>query len=289
MEICKEQKIKNTSVSENWITILEKEDIIRYIYGYKFDLNSHATGEICDDKYALYEVLKHFNIKVAEHYIVFSDYDKSDIIEFSKKYNYDMVVKINNGTCGNNMFHTRNIIELIEAVNKLLERNFSIIICPYYKIKHEYRNIVLNENVELSYGKKRPIVKGDGNSSIYELLFKFNEKYFSTIEVAQELETILPNNDIYEYNWQFNLSKGSVLFLLDDNILEEKLKDITLQVLKVLNLKFASVDIIELETGELLVLEVNSGVMMENLIDLIEDGYNISKRIYELAIKEMFK
>ena len=25
MEICKEQKIKNTSVSENWITILEKE------------------------------------------------------------------------------------------------------------------------------------------------------------------------------------------------------------------------------------------------------------------------
>ena len=245
--------------------------------------------EICDDKYDLYEVLKHFNIGVAEHYIVFASYDECAILDYSKKYSYDMVVKINKGTCGNNMFHTKNKIEIIEAVNKLLKCDFSISISPYYKIKHEYRNIVLNGKVELSYGKKRPIVIGNGISTIYELLCDFNKKYFDKINITEELEIVLPNNEIYEYSWQFNLSKGSVPFLLNDNLLESKLKSMALQVADVLNLKFVSVDIIELETGELLVLEVNSGIMLENFTDLIENGYNITKGIYELAINEMFK
>ena len=52
--------------------MLEKDKKIRFICGYKFDLNSHTGGEIVDDKYALYEVLSKNNIPVAKHKIVYS-------------------------------------------------------------------------------------------------------------------------------------------------------------------------------------------------------------------------
>ena len=55
-----------------------------------------------------------------------------------------------------------------------------------------------------------------------------------------------------------------------------------------IGLNFVSVDIVELEGGELKILEVNSGVMMENLVKLEKDGYEIAKRIYEQAIDNMF-
>ena len=64
--------------------ILEKDHNFKYIVGYKFPLNNQAVGRICDDKYALYEVMKESDIPVAEHYIVFNNYDKTKIIEYCK-------------------------------------------------------------------------------------------------------------------------------------------------------------------------------------------------------------
>ena len=62
-----------------------------------------------------------------------------------------------------------------------------------------------------------------------------------------------------------------------------------LEVAKVLGIKFASVDIIELYDGTLLVLESNSGVMMSNFSVNLEEGKDIAKDIYTKVIKEMFK
>lgn len=36
-------------------------------------------------------------------------------------------------------------------------------------------------------------------------------------------------------------------------------------------------------------MEINSGVMMSNLINQLDDGYLIAKEIYKEAIKKMFK
>ena len=56
-EICREKGISFSLVSKDWIMILEKDHKVRYLCGYKFGLNDHAIGNVCDDKYALYEVL----------------------------------------------------------------------------------------------------------------------------------------------------------------------------------------------------------------------------------------
>ena len=52
--------------------MLEKDDIKKYITGYKFDLNPQSISNIVDDKYALYEVLKNNNIPVIDHNIIYS-------------------------------------------------------------------------------------------------------------------------------------------------------------------------------------------------------------------------
>lgn len=287
--ICEEKNIDFKIVSKDWIMILQKDDIVRYVVGYKFDLNDHAVGQICDDKYALYDVLNSFDIPVAKHYIVFRKYDKTNIISYAKTYNFNIVVKSNTGTCGNDMYHTTNEADLFTAIDKLLTKFSSISISPYYDIKNEYRTIILNDNAEVFYGKQKPIVVGDGKHTIYELLCIFNENYFKKIELDDKLNQVLTKGQSYEYNWQFNLSKGSIPFFVEDNNFKNKVQDLALKTAKILNLRFASIDIIELETGELLVLEANSGVMMENLQAIIPNGKAIVKSIYEKAIEEMFK
>ena len=56
-----------------------------------------------------------------------------------------------------------------------------------------------------------------------------------------------------------------------------------------INLKFGSIDIIKTYDDKYYVLEINSGVMIENYISLVENGYDNAKKIYTDAIKEMFK
>lgn len=287
-EICDEKNIKFQLVSKDWIIILEKENIKRFILGYKFPLNNQTVGKICDDKYAVYEIMKYFNIPVVEHFIVFNNYNKKEIIEYSKKYNFNVVVKENCGTCGKNMYHVKNQKDLINKINALLKITESVVISPYYNIKTEYRNIILNDEVELTYGKKKPIVIGNNKNTIYELLCDFNKEYFKNIS-NKKLNKVLNYDESYEYNWQFNLSKGSMPFLLEDKIKEEKIQNMAKKISNIIGTKFASIDIIELEDDRLLLLEINSGVMMNNLSTNLENGKQYAKNIYSKVIDEMFK
>lgn len=287
-EICEEKNIEFNLVSKDWIIVLKKNNKVRYISGYKFDLNNHAVGNICDDKYALYDTLKLLNIPIIEHKIVFRNYSIDDITSYGEKYNYDLVVKSNTGTCGNGMFHITTKEELLTSIDKLLIRNYSISICPFYKIKNEYRSIILDNNIELFYGKKRPIVIGDGIKTIKELLCEFNNNYFSTIK-DDKLDKILDKNVEFIYNWQHNLSKGSIPFEENDTDLKNKIQTLAIDTFKKLNLRFASVDIVELESGEIMILEINSGVMIDNYTKFVPNGRQICKNIYSKAIDKMFE
>ena len=288
-EICTEKNIKINYVSKDWVMILQKEDKTKYIIGYKFPLNNHVIGQICDDKYALYDVLKYLNIPVAEYHILFKNYSKEEVISYAKQYNYNMVVKSNTGTCGNDMYHTTTTDDLFLYIDKLLAKHYSISISPYYDIKNEYRTILFNKQVKLFYGKEKPIITGDGTKTIYELLCEFNPYYFNKISKKEELNKLLAKDEKYEYNWQFNLSKGARPFYSSNEQLNIKIQELATKVVKELDLNFVSVDIIELVTGKLLVLEVNSGVMMENYIELMPDGKAKAKAIYSAVIDEIFK
>ena len=298
-EICDEENISYKVLSKNWIIILEKNGKTRFIAGYRFGLNSHAVGEIVDDKYGLYEVLKENNIPVIEHRIIYnktnhlkyaigcnsSEYVK----EYFEKNNNHIVIKPNASACGRGVCNITDVNQIDDFLEKLFLRHYSISMCPFYNIKHEYRAVVLNGKVELLYAKYLPRVIGDGNKSIRQLLIEFNNNYFKNRLNESIYDRILANNEIYEYNWKFNLSRGSISKEIEDAKLKEDLIIIAEKVSNVLDLKFGSIDIIQTENDELMVLEVNSGVMMENYLLQHPEEREKVKDIYKRAILSMFE
>lgn len=298
-EICTEDNIKYKFLSKDWVIMLEKDGKTRFISGYKFDLNSHGIGLIADDKYALYEVLKSKNIPVIEHKIVYNKMNNLDyaigcntyeyVKEYFEKNNNNIVIKPNDGTCGKNVFNVTDVNEIDIVLDKIFLKNYSISMCPFYKIKHEYRAIMLDGENKLLYTKYLPIVTGDGNKTIRQLLLDFNYDYFIDKLEDSKYDKVLPKNKTFEYNWKFNLSQGSIAKKLNDKLLQDRLIKIAKQVCKEINLKFGSIDMIETTNNELLVLEVNSGVMLENYIRLNPNEYIYAKDIYRNAIKNLFK
>ena len=298
-EICTEDNIKYKFLSKDWVIMLEKDGKTRFISGYKFDLNSHGIGLIADDKYALYEVLKSKNIPVIEHKIVYNKMNNLDyaigcntyeyVKEYFEKNNNNIVIKPNDGTCGKNVFNVTDVNEIDIVLDKIFLKNYSISMCPFYKIKHEYRAIMLDGENKLLYTKYLPIVTGDGNKTIRQLLLDFNYDYFIDKLEDSKYDKVLPKNKTFEYNWKFNLSQGSIAKKLNIKLLKDRLIKIAKQVCKEINLKFGSIDIIETTNNELLVLEVNSGVMLENYIRLNPNEYIYAKDIYRNAIKNLFK
>ena len=161
--------------------------------------------------------------------------------------------------------------------------------CPYYEIKAEYRTIILDNEVKVLYGKKRPIVIGDDKSTKKELLLKFNENYFKKQNLDNSYNEILPKNTEFIYNWQFNLSQGANIFLVKNEKISTKIENLALTISKKLGIRFCSIDIIETVDNNFLIMEANSGVMMDNFIELYPSGYDIAFKIYEEAVLKMFE
>ena len=105
--------------------------------------------------------------------------------------------------------------------------------CPFYDIKAEYRLIMLKDNCVAMYGKK----------TIRELLLGFNYHYFKDKLEAEEYNKILNKNEIYEYGWQFNLSKGAIPFEVSNLDLKNRLLNIALKVSSLFSIGFCSIEI----------------------------------------------
>ena len=273
-QICQERSIQYEELSDDWIIKLTKENRNKFIVGYKFDLNNQATSEICNDKFALYAVLKSEEIPVIEYNILFKN-EEDKLEKYFYEYNQNVVLKPNNGTCGNNVLHICEYDKLKNEYNKLISKCYSVDICPFYEIESEYRVIYLPTKQHI-YKKVKPIITGDGVHSVKELLIEFNSEYFGD-----------ERNLKIEYEWRFNLSRGAKIADGDD---EEKniLMNMINNIIKVINLKFVSIDIVKLTNNQYMVMEINSGVMMENLVKLQDDGIQIAKSVYGEAIDLMF-
>lgn len=293
-EICEEEKIAFQLLSKDWIMMLEKENKTRFIAGYKFDLNGHGLGEIMDDKYAMFDILKCKGIPVIEHHIFFPNKSKDNkqcdsIKDLFKKYHQDIVIKSNVGSCGKDVYRIKSEEEISTCLNNLFLQDKSISICPFYEIKMEYRLIFLNNQCLLLYGKKRPVVTGDGKETIKELLLELNPTFFKKKKLSPEYNRILLEGEQFEYSWKFNLSQGAIVINDIEERVQQELVKITNRLIKEINIGFCSIDIIETITGEFKIMELNSGAMMTNYMNLVKDGKKIAKEIYRSAILKLFE
>lgn len=302
-DICKELNIKCTSFSNNWGLCLEKDGETHLIMGTKFDLNNHAAGIVADDKYALYELLKLKNIPIIEHMIMYSpdntckyalsnnSFKKAN--DYFRENNCNIVIKPNDGSCGNGVEHITNVEELQTKIVELFRKDSSISLCPFYDIETEYRVIILKGICECIYGKKKPIVYGNGINNVKELLIEFNPCFFNDdnrfFNRNIDLNYIPKSGEKIEYNWKFNLAKGARIEEDIEETKKNKIIKIALDAYNASNLHFCSVDVIETSNNEMFIIEINSGVTINRYVNLATNGYEKARLIYKKAIIEMFR
>ena len=300
-ELCSEMDIKLEKLSYDWILQLTKDGKVRHIAGNRFDLNPEATGNIACDKYATYEVLKSQDVPVIKHVMIFNPASRGRYIpdegislkvatEFLR--HNSLVVKPNNGCEGQGVSLCRTLKEVEVAIQKLFRSNGSISICPYYDIKTEYRTFYLNGEVFLIYGKTKPFVVGDGKATLGELIENLNLPDKSV--VTENLSTIdfsyVPKeNEKVEISWKHNLSGGATPKVLEKSELHDRIRDLAIKAGEAMNIKFATIDVIQTADDELYILEVNSGVCATIFIESVDGGYEIIKDIYRKSLEHMFQ
>ena len=167
------------------------------------------------------------------------------------------------------------------------------IISPFKSLKNEFRVIVLNDQVELIYCKSKSTIIGDGKTTLIKLLKNklknvFEHDIISCIDKKYSPNYIIPKNEKIIYSWKHNLKYGNNVSIDIDNKIYYKINNLALLAAKSIKIKFASIDIVQDDNDNFIVLEINAGVMMEIFSKQNDKFYAITENIYIKAIKYMF-
>lgn len=258
-EICDEENIKYTLLSRDWIIRLEKNDKIAYIVGTRFSINSITSVSIASDKYATYEVLKRANISIIEHNMIFNPkFRKGFVSDFESKNEIKKYIK--------NQSNGKVVLKANEG-----SCGNDVYLCKSY---FDFSN------------KLRKIFKNKESASLcpfYEI-----DTEYRVICLDDEIKLIYGKRP-KSGEWRNNLSQGAEVIEYVPDDLKEELANLARKVVKELNIRFASVDIIKLKTSELLVIEVNSGVTINKYTEFVANGREIAKSIYKEAIEKMLE
>lgn len=307
-KIAIDHKLGHTSLSHGWIQSFEsKEGKICRVIGYDFPINDCVAYASAKDKAATSLLLDQANIPHVENNLYLSPVISPKYCDQTKG-SYDrvreqlvnskngLVLKPKDGTSGSETFHVTNPFELEVAWNKLISTHRDLVVCEFYNIRSEYRSIVLDGEVRLCYEKIRPEVVGDGKSTMRDLYYEYcasNPTFRGGMGSTGKLfggrkGTDIPKHgEVVVLEWQHNLCKGAkAQKLKTDDVTRIRLEKIAVDVMKAMNLKFASVDIVRLddEGKDLRVLEVNAGVMMENYSKQHPEDQEVCEKIYEDAM-----
>ncbi len=298
-EVCLENNISCESFSYDWIFRLSKDGTAANIFGYQFEKNSSTSHLICSDKCGASGLLQLSQVPVVEHTFFMSPVNIkyvgvsgnwSKLCELLNRHG-KLVCKSNEGTGGNGVYLVSNQFELENAAYKIYNHSRSMAVCPFYEIESEFRVIVLDGKAKLIYRKNIPYLLGDGVSTLRQLLVAYLKE-----NIGCPVSFNIPDEDCFEIldsakkyylHWKHNLGQGANPEIIQDEELIGRLSDLALRTAKVVNIHFASIDIIK-TNDKYLVLEINSGVMMENFSQLNDNNYQIAKGIYKEAIESMF-
>ena len=298
-EICEEEQISLTSYSYDWIFELARDGKIRYILGYQFGLNTASVNSICCDKAAASEIMTAHGIPNIEHRLYASPGEQkfvgktgcwAQLIKLLKDRG-TLVIKPNDGTGGDRVFRVSSAYELETAVHTIFEKSGYLAACPFYEIENEYRTIMLDGVARLVYAKKRPHITGDGVSTLAELMIRHLSGQANLnaddIPALGAADRIPEKGEEILLGWKHNLGLGARAEILPEGPVKHEIERIVADVTRCLGVRFASIDVAETTEG-LKVLEINSGVMMENFAGQDARSRDIAKSIYRDAIRLMF-
>lgn len=304
-DISLEESITIDLFSANWIVKLTRKKKSTFVYGYNFDLNSSASQQICSDKNATYHVLKSSGISCIPHELFMSPNEPlvsgyvpktgsiTPLLEYSRQFDYKVVIKPLKGTGGNSVLKVATPRDIESAVLEVWKRDYGVVVSPYVEIVDEIRVVVLLGKGHVVYSKRRQCVTGDGKRNMKDLLWGSMSKCSDPRPIAKrlaelstkELSFVPSANSQIPIEWRHNLGLGAKA----EKVVNPEAVEVALEAARAVNMKFCSVDIVELPDGTLSVLEINSGVMMDSFIASSDENRLTAKEIYRSAILESLR
>jgi len=307
-EICATRGISLVSISDDWIFHLRHGGQAAVVFGYDFSLNSATTHLLCRDKPAASALLALHDVPCVEHRL-FHGPLMADFISLAGSWRPmlgyfeasggDVVIKPADGTGGRGVSRARTEADLEAAVFALFERHRSICLSPFVPATGgEFRVGVLRGEIVFVYRKERPALIGDGRRSVRELLL---ERLGAAGDVSREWEALAPEaraerddaavpgaGQVVLLDWRHNLGLGAVPVLLNpDESDVGHICGLARRATEVLGAALAAVDVVVTPTGAK-VLEVNSGIMMENLARRLPEGLSLARTLYDRIVCAVF-
>lgn len=251
-DVCARRGISCQALSDDWILRLQKDNVVRWAVGWKFDANTSAAGELAQDKVATYTTLAAAGIPAIEHYLIRSvphdpqefQYDSDDLLG-----DYPVVIKPLYGTGGRAVERYESIGEALAMVRQSGEPAWAA--SPHYELQAEYRLVMLDGKALVTLEKTQPTMRG-------------NLK-------------------------MFNLGYGAVAVDVTDEEQLGRLNDMAVAVMQAMSLRLASVDIAQLADGSLRVLEVNDGITLEHYARQSDEYKQRAVNAYDAIVQAMFE
>lgn len=296
-EIAGEEGMEYKSFSYDWVIKLTKAGESRLILGYGFPLNSSSAAAVCTDKAAASALMDDGGIPCVQHRFFMNPAESKYIggqgnwaeLTGMLAHEHELVCKPNQGTGGAQVYRVNSLPALENAVTQIFSSNRGMAVCRYHDIRSEHRVVMLDGQAQVIYEKKLPFVVGDGHSTVSMLTA---QKYPIHKDDLSGTGYIPARGELVEVGWMHNLGRGSAPELVDlSGPLAKQLEKLAQDAAAACGVRFASVDIINADgrsAHKPLVLEINSGVMMEEFAGVSDDFYAIAKGVYQKAVYAMW-
>ena len=169
------------------------------------------------------------------------------------KLEFPVVVKPSNGKKGKGV--RTDIIDnktLLEAINNLKKQNKNSIIIEEQASGKKYRIMILNDKFVYASENVKPIIIGDGVSSISQLIKQFPEKnntkpiFVINEDLIQQqgykLNSVLENNKSLNVTNVVNISNGGKNKYIDEDEIHPTNSNLFRQINNILGLNFSGID-----------------------------------------------
>jgi len=288
-------------LSRGWVKRLHYRGRTAYIWGYHWDLNPAAAQMVCADKFSTHEVLNREGVTHVPHELFMRPVHGETpppgraMQRYVADTGFPLVAKPVRGFGGDEVYFLGSQARLAEVVATLFQHHESLALSPYQSAPREIRAITLDGEILLCFAKERPRVTGNGRDPLARLIQAqlpgwdghYSEDFLD-YRHPRGAATVPAAGEPTVVDFRHNLAHGARPWVLESGQRPADLAALVRRTVAALQLRFCSVDCLELESGELRVMEVNAGVIIERFIDLHPEGRLLAWRVYEGAFRALF-
>jgi glutathione synthase/RimK-type ligase-like ATP-grasp enzyme len=255
-EVCAENNITCLSISRGYILRMTKNGQTRHIYGNFWDLNSAAADRLACDKCGCYALLNAAAIPALAHTMVFNAINRGEWAG-------------DDGT-------------LLFALEYFENNKRKIVVKPNKGTQG--RDVYLCETPLAVEQALMTIFASEPDAALspyvsirteYRVFYLYGRAYFIYGKKRGK-------------SWKHNLASGATAFEITDTELINALTALALRAAQCIGINFATIDIAKLADGSLAIVEINSGIMANRLLDQLPHLRPTIKGLFTEAIERLF-